>query len=149
MRKQRRFAAGLALWGLVVLVTGCSSWSFDPPMRGNVDFAAYNVGKVRAAVPATPGTFTQALTSDYAGLAGSLEDELKDWADADYFARKGLAAAGGEVVPPERNSNWLIPLEVPNKFRTELAENRERLVAALDGGGRKWVALVGARGQVR
>lgn len=148
MKKQRRFAAGLALWGLVLLLAGCSSWSFQPPMRGNVSFAPYNLGKLRAAVPATPGTFTQGLTSDYAGLAGSLHDELGDWADADYFARKGLAAARGEIVPPENNANWLVPLEVPNQFRTELGHSRERLVAALDGGGRERLPLVAARAQV-
>jgi OmpA-OmpF porin, OOP family len=148
MKNQRRTAAGLMMWGLVVLLAGCSGWSFQPPMRGNVSFAPYNLGKLRAAVPASPGTFTQGLTSDYAGLAGSLQDELRDWADADYFARKGLAAAGGEVVPPENNSNWLVPLEVPEQFRTQLSQSRDRLVAALDGGGRERLPLVAARAQV-
>jgi OOP family OmpA-OmpF porin len=148
MKNHRGIAAGLAIWGLALLLAGCSSWSFQPPMRGNESFGPYNLGKLRAAAPATPTTFTQGLTSDYAGLAGSLHDELKDWADTDYFARKGLAAAHGDAVPPENNSNWLVPLEVPNKFRTELAQSRERLMAALDGGGRERLPLVAARAQV-
>ena len=136
MKQQRRTAAGLVLWGLALLLAGCSGWSYQPPMRGNVSFAPYNLGKLRAAVPASPTTFTQGLTSDYAGLAGSLHDEIKDWADADYFARKGLAAAGGAAVAPENNSNWLVPLEVPLQLRTELADDRQRLLAALDGRAR-------------
>jgi len=148
MKQERRTAAGLVLWGLVLLLAGCSGWSYQPPMRGNVSMAPHNVGKLRAAAPASPTTFTQGLTSDYAGLAGSLHDEIKDWADADYFARKGLAAASGEAVAPENNSNWLVPLEVPMQFRTELAQGRQRLLAALDGGGRERLPLVAARAQV-
>lgn len=148
MKHHRSIAGGLAIWGLALLLAGCSGWSFQPPMRGNVSFAPYNLGKLRAAAPAKPATFTEGLTSDYAGLAGSLEDEIKDWADADYFARKGLAAAAGEAVPPEDNGNWLVPLEVPNKFRTDLAQSRARLVAALDAGGRDRLPLVAARAQV-
>ena len=148
MKQQRRTAAGLVLWGLALLLAGCSNWSYQPPMRGNVSFAPYNLGKLREAAPASPTTFTQGLTSDYAGLAGSLEGDLKDWADADYFARKGLAAAHGEAVPPEDNSNWLVPLEVPLATRTDLAKSRERLLADLNGGGRDRLPLVAARAQV-
>lgn len=148
MKKYRGVAGGLAIWGAVLLLAGCSGWSFQPPMRGNVSFAPHNVAALRAAVPATPTTFTQGLTSDYSGLSTSLESELHDWADADYFARKGLAAADGWAVPPESNSNWLIPLEVPNEFRTELAQSRDRLVADLDRGGRERLPLVAARAQV-
>jgi OOP family OmpA-OmpF porin len=147
-QNRRGVAGGFAVWGLALLLAGCSGWSAQPPMRGNMDFAAYNVRHLQAAVPATPTTFTQALTSDYSGLATALQDNLHDWADADYFARKGLAAADGAAVPPEENSNWLIPLEVPNKFRTELAQDRARLVAALDRGGRDRLPLVAARAQV-
>jgi OOP family OmpA-OmpF porin len=148
MKNHESVVRVLAFGALAVILAGCSGWSFQPPMRGNVSFAPHNVAAVRAAAPATPTTFNQALTSDYAGLAGSLHDELRDWADADYFARKGLAAAKNEVVPPENNSNWLIPLEIPDKFRTQLAESRQRLLAALDGGGRERLPLVAARAQV-
>jgi OmpA-OmpF porin, OOP family len=150
MKNQNRkgIAGHFVAWGLALLIAGCSSWSFQPPMRGNPSFAPYNLGKLRAAVPASPASFTQGLTSDYASFASSLQDELHDWADADYFARKGLAAASGEAVPPEENSNWLIPLEVPDKFRSELAQARARLVAALDAGGRERMPLFAARAQV-
>jgi OOP family OmpA-OmpF porin len=142
-----RLAGGLAAWGLALLLAGCGGWSYQPPMRGNEDFALHNLSNLREAAPQNPTGFTQALTKEYTAFAGTLQDELKDWADTDYFARKGLAAAHGDVVPPENNSNWLIPLEVPNKFRTELAASRDRLVAALDGGGRDRLPLVAARAQ--
>jgi OOP family OmpA-OmpF porin len=148
MKDRRSIAVGLAICGLAMLLAGCSSWSFQPPMRGNASFGPHNLAALRAAAPASPTTFAQALTADYAGFAGSLHDELKDYADTDYFSRKGLAAAEGAAVPPENNGNWLIPLEVPEKFRTELAQYRERLVAALDGGGRERLPLVAARAQV-
>jgi OmpA-OmpF porin, OOP family len=147
MKHQKSLAGALAILGVALLLAGCSSWSYEPPMRGNVSFAPYNLGKLRAAVPAKPASFTDGLTSDYAGLSGSLQDELHDWADADYFARKGLAAAGGEAVPPENNANWLVPLEVPDKFRTDLAQSRARLMAAL-ASGRTRMPLVAARAQV-
>ena len=148
MKNHRNLARGLALWGLASLLAGCSVWSFQPPMRGNPSFAPHNLSALREAAPSSLTTFAQGLTADYAGLAGSLHDELKDYADTDYFARKGLAAAKGEAVPPENNSNWLIPLEVPDNFRTELTQNRDRLVAALDAGARERLPIVAARAQV-
>ena len=148
MKHKRSVAAALAAWGLALLLAGCSGWSYEPPMRGNESVALFNLHRLRGSVPATPTSFTQGLTADYASFAGSLQDEIHDWADTDYFARKGLAAAGGEVVPPENNGNWLVPLEVPEKFRTQLAEGRTRLLAALDGGGRDKQPLVAARAQV-
>jgi hypothetical protein len=49
-----------------------------------------------------------------------------DWADADYFARKSLKADAGQVVLPENNANWLIPLEYGYGSRTQLADARGR-----------------------
>ncbi len=148
MTKLKRAIARPILWGLMLFLAGCSSWSFEPAMRGNVDFATYNLDQLHAVVPAKPTTFQEALTSDYASYADALQNEIKDWADADYFARKGLAAARGQVVPPERNSNWDVPLEYYEKFRTQLSESRERLVKDLDAGGRERLPLVAARAQV-
>jgi OmpA-OmpF porin, OOP family len=148
MTKLMRAMARPVLLGLVLFVAGCSSWSFEPAMRGNVDFAPFNLAQLKEVAPAKPTNFSQALTADYYSFATTLQDEIKDWADADYFARKGLAAARGQVVPPERNSNWAIPLEYYEKFRTQLSESRERLVRALDAGGRERMPLVAARAQV-
>jgi OOP family OmpA-OmpF porin len=144
----RRVTGALAATGLALLLQGCTGWSYDPPLRGNPNLERFSVPQVQGAAPTSPTTFAEALTTDYSGFATALRDEHHDWADADYFARKGLAAARGQAVPPENNRNWLIPLEVPDKFRTELATGRERLVAAIERGGAQRLPLVAARAQV-
>ena len=97
-------------------VAGCSGWSYSPAMRGNPYIEGMNRGSLNEAAPKAPGTFTQSLASEYAGLANEVSKTPTtgasgDWDDADYFARKGLRVQRGEAVPPENNANWLIPLE--------------------------------------
>jgi OOP family OmpA-OmpF porin len=146
---ERCLATGLmTACGLGLLLAGCSNWSYSPPVTGNPVTQGVNLSGVRAEVAPAPQNFNQALTSDYASFATSLQQEQHDWKDVDYFSRKGMAASAGERVPPEDNQNWLIPLEVPDGFRTELAQSRQRLVAALDGGGRERAPAVAARAQV-
>lgn len=147
MKNLRSVTGGLAAGAFALLLAGCS-WSYQPPMRGNPSTSGFNVGRLNAKVTQNPTTFPQALTSDYASFATSLYREQRDYADADYFARKGSVAADGVAVPPENNSNWLIPLEVPRQYRTQLAEGRQRLVAALDNGGRDRLPAIAARAQV-
>lgn len=147
MKHHRSIARAVAAGALALALAGCS-WSYEPPMRGNPSTAPMNLSRLTAAAPQNPTSFAQALTADYASFATSLHNDQHDYADTDYFARKGLVAAEGVAVPPENNSNWLVPLEVPNKFRTELADSRERLLAALDGGGRDRLPTVAARAQV-
>ncbi len=72
--------------------------------------------------------FTRALTEEYRQITLFEADEMYDWHDAGYFARKGLRTAGGEVVEPERIEDWKLP---PDKVN-ELASARARLVALLD-----------------
>jgi OOP family OmpA-OmpF porin len=89
---------------------------------------------------ATGGTpFTQALTEEYRSFVAHEKDE-RDWAAADYFAAKGLAAAGGQAVLPE---------EVPNagEHTQALTEARKRLMEALDGGARDGTPQPAARAQ--
>jgi OOP family OmpA-OmpF porin len=106
-----------------------------------------NLSAVRAAAPQSPSTFNQALASDYADYANSLHQD-KNYVDVDYFSRKGLAAAKGATVPPEDQSRFLIPLEVPEQFRSQLADGRGRLVNALNGGAAERAPGVAARAQV-
>jgi OOP family OmpA-OmpF porin len=146
MRQRRIFVAGSTLLG--VLAAGCSTWSYDPPMRGHAPTEGVNLSAVREAAPQAPAGFHRALATGYADLAGTLDKEHQ-WDDVDYFSRKGLAAASGDkVVPPEDNANWAVPLEVPDKYRSQLADGRRRLVAALDGGARQTAPDAAARAQV-
>jgi OOP family OmpA-OmpF porin len=143
-----RIATGATICGIGLLLAGCSGWTYDPPTPGNAASENLNLSAVRAKAPPSPGTFNQALTTDYANLATALNQDHKDWKDVDYFSRKGLAASSGSSVPPEANKNWLIPLEVPERYRTQLDEGRVRLVAALDGGARERAPDIAARAQV-
>ncbi len=74
----------IGVLGAVGLLAGCTS----------------NIQQMEE-VQATGGTpFTQALTEEYRSFVAHEKDE-RDWSAADYFAIKGLAAAGGQVVLPE------------------------------------------------
>lgn len=93
----------------------------------------------------TGSPFTKALTDEYRQFTVSEADDMYDWPDASYFARKGLAAANGEVVLPEEPGNWWLP---PNKV-DEITQARARLMAALDGGARDKAPEIAARAQGR
>jgi OOP family OmpA-OmpF porin len=93
----------------------------------------------------TGSAFTQALTEEYRQIALFEADEMYDWPDAGYFARKGLAAANGEVVLPEELAQWDIPVAAVD----ELSAARSRLIAALDAGGRDIAPELAATAQGR
>ncbi len=132
----------------IAALAACSNFTSSPSMHGNPNTSDFNVGHAQEATAAGGAGFTPALAKEYSGYASSLNSQ-GDYADADYFARKSMAAAGGSVVPPENNSNWAVPLESYDQTRTELASGRQRLVAALDGGGRDRMPAVAARAQER
>lgn len=96
----------------------------------------------------SPKSFSEYLAQEYVALATNL-DQLSDRADADYFARKALEAEKGKAIPPETNTAWAIPLEQPYGFRTQLAQARTRLLAALDGGARDRAPALAAKAQGR
>jgi OOP family OmpA-OmpF porin len=77
--------------------------------------------------------FTMALAKEYQTFAEFEAYEMKDWLDQEYFAKKGLRAAAGEVVAPEELAGWNLPEEKID----ELAEARGRLIGALNKGGRR------------
>lgn len=145
----RNFTATMVALLMAAALAGCSGWSFSPPMRGNPVVQPLNLPAAQSHQAAGAADFNQALAGEYAGLATQLSQQNHDWADSDYFSRKGLAAAHGQTVLPEENSNWLVPLEVPLKTRNELATGRSRLVTVLDGGARNRDPALAARAQER
>ncbi|HJT06195.1 MAG TPA: OmpA family protein [Stellaceae bacterium] len=147
MTNYRSFVGGAAVCGLGLLLAGCSGWTYNPETPGNPISQGMNLSAVRAAAPQSPTTFNQALASDYADYATSLRQD-SNYVDVDYFSRKGLAAAKGTTVPPEDQKRFLIPLEVPDQFRSQLADGRGRLVNALNGGAAERAPAVAARAQV-
>lgn len=81
---------------------------------------------------ATGSPFTRALTAQYKETVSYEADEMYDWRDAAYFARKGLRTATGEVVEPEALENWKLPAESVD----DLGSARGRLSKVLgDGAG--------------
>jgi OOP family OmpA-OmpF porin len=87
----------------------------------------------------------QALTREYKDLSAFEADEMKDWRDANYFAGKALAAAGGQTVAPQDPGER----DLPGDVLPEIQSVRQRLLTALDGGARENKADVAARAQAR
>ena len=97
------------------------------------------VGKAKG----TGSPFSQALTEEYKAFVAHEHDEY-DWNAADYFARKGLAAAGGQVVQPEDLAGYDL-----GDAGSEIAAARSRLVNDLNNGGRDAKPAVAAKAQAR
>ena len=85
------------------------------------------------------------MTREYKDLSAFEADEMKDWRDANYFASKALAAAGGQTVAPQDPGERDLPQDV----LPEIQSVRQRLLTALDGGARENKAEVAARAQAR
>src|SRR5690348_10661777 len=106
----------VAVIGALSFVAACSS----------------EIEQARTAQPTGGTPFTQALTREYKDLSAFEADEMKDWHDANYFASKALAAAGGQNVAPQDPGERDLPADtVP-----EIQSVRQRLLTALDGGAR-------------
>jgi OOP family OmpA-OmpF porin len=105
---------------------------------------ATEVDQLRMAEP-KGSAFTQALAEEYQQIATFEADEMYDWIDATYFARKGLRAADGEVVLPEEVANW----KLTKQHAEELSAARTRLMTQLEGGARTSNPTEAARAQGR
>ena len=152
MNRRRTFLSAMAFVTGGVILASCSNWSYAPSMRGNFTTEPINHARVQAGSPPAGGNFIQETAHDYAGLANYLSTHGSfypgNYEAVDYFARKGIAAERGALVPPEDNHNWAIPLEQPYGFRTQMAQARARLVNDLDNGGRDRFPGLAARAQV-
>ena len=93
---------------------------------------------------ASGDAFTQQLTAEYRDLA-NFEAEQLDWRDADHFARKGLAAAGGEAIGPDDVGSRMLPTDTAS----EASEARGDLVTALNGGARSDFPIEAAVAQAK
>jgi OOP family OmpA-OmpF porin len=89
------------------------------------------VGALERAQP-QGSAFTQALTAEYRGLAAFEQYQMYDYEDAQDYADKGLAASRGEVVLPYNVSDF----NEPDEYVGLLGTQHDRLISALDAGGR-------------
>ena len=94
---------------------------------------------------ATGSAFTQELTAEYRQIAQFERNQMYDWRDATYFADKGLRAAGGATVKPERLEDW----DLPSDSKEELNKARGRLVDALNNRARREHPELAGRAQGR
>jgi OmpA-OmpF porin, OOP family len=152
-RPRLRRGYGVVVLGALTLA-GCTNWS--ETMQGNPNTEGMTTSAAQAALR-NDATFTSALGREYHALATD-RSAGGDLTDADYFARKSLAASKGEVVPPEDNRNWLIAGQGALKARaqqvnltipSDMMQQRQRLVTALDDGGRNQYPLLAAQAQSR
>lgn len=96
-------------------------------------------------VEAVGSPFTQQLAAEYRDYANAEQDHNFDYPDALHFARKGLAAASGEVVMPEPISDWNLKAE----HIEQLSDARARLIVAFDLGAREMAPKEAAIAQAR
>lgn len=110
----------LIMTGCVIGVSACTG------------FDSHSEVKALNEAQAVGSPFTQHLAAEYREFANNELNNMFDYPDALHFARKGLAAANGDVVMPEPISDWnLLPAHME-----ELGTARGRLIIAMDLGAR-------------
>ena len=129
-------------------LAACTDWSFDHPMPGNATTVGMTTSAAQDALRTGDPSFNAQLGTEYYALS-KVRAAGQDWVDADYFARKSLAASKNESVPPEDNRNWGVPGQADKGTRDEMEHARQRLMAVLDGGGRAKYPALSAQAQTR
>lgn len=124
---------GLLIGSTVLSLAACSGF------KSHKEIDALNEAR------AVGSPFTQQLAAEYRDFANSEQNTMFDYPDALHFARKGLAAAAGEVVLPEPISDWNLNAEDIEA----LSAGRARLMAAFDAGAREIAPREAAMAQGR
>jgi OOP family OmpA-OmpF porin len=144
MNRNMRLTGLAAVFSAAALLAACTSTPGNSPGDSNLLTYKMNLDQLRRAVPAQASTFPAALSGEYLQI-GDYETQWGDWTNADHFARKGLVAARGTAPAPD--DVGLRP--IPAAKQGELSAARQRLLAALDGGGRDRAPALAARAQSR
>lgn len=108
-------------------------------------FQSYSEVDALNEAQAVGSPFTQALADEYRTFSNEQLDGMFDYPDALHFARKGLAAASGNVVMPEATSDW----SLSEYHLYELEAARGRLLVAFDLGAREMFPALAARSQLK
>lgn len=112
---------------------------------GCTAFSSFSEVEALNEAEAVGSPFTQALASEYRTFANGELKDMFDYPDALHFARKGLAAASGDVVLPEPVSDW----NLSESHLQELGAARGRLIVAYDLGAREIAPELSARAQAK
>ncbi len=121
MKILRKFVLILATLTMGGALTGCTA------------FTSFSEVEALNEAQAVGSPFTQALVNEYRAYSNSELSDMFDYPDALHFARKGLAAASGEIVLPEPVSDW----NLDDTDAQELSAARGRLINAFDLGARE------------
>lgn len=114
-------------------------------LGGCTAFTSFSEVEALNEAEAVGSPFTQALTEEYRNYSNNELKDMFDYPDALHFARKGLAAAAGEVVLPEPTVDW----NLSDAHINELNAARGRMIIAYDLGARETVPALSARAQSR
>ncbi len=112
MRKSRKLLNFSILITTMPIITGC--------------FFGYNLGKLEDK-NLEGKEFLTVLAREYRDFSRS-EAVSYDWIDSDYFARKGLRAASGYMIEPERPEDW----DIPETALLALQEARKNLLETVN-----------------
>lgn len=115
------------------------------PLAGCTAFTSFSEVEALNEAQAVGSPFTVALADEYRAYSNSELKDMFDYPDALHFARKGLAAAAGEVVLPEPVSDW----NLDDEHIQELSAARGRLIVAYDLGAREQQPALSARAQAK
>ncbi|HVI49944.1 MAG TPA: OmpA family protein [Candidatus Sulfotelmatobacter sp.] len=129
-----KFSRMIASLALPIVISGCASF---PGTTHYLD-------ELKTSSP-SGAAFTQALSREYYAFAQSEKDQY-DWFNSWHFAKKGLDAAHGTVVPPEDLSDWSFD---DKQAAADLAVARTRLVKALDSNAPTRLPALTATAQVK
>jgi len=102
---------------LAILLAGCGGSSLDYSDLKNINLKGED--------------FKSALSREYRSFAIYEHDEMQDLNDASHFKKKAFLVALGQPTEPEALDKW----NVPQKYQTEMASARRRLMVALKAGG--------------
>ena len=137
----------VVLCAVGLMVAGCSGSdrtiiAANPDPLDDADLAFVDYGAVRKMEP-QGAPFVQTLRSGYLDLMDSMSG-VGESGDKIHFARKAVASAKGiNVQPDETGYRRLAEAQVG-----ELGPARVRLLAALEGGGRRTAAVDAGKAQV-
>ena len=114
-------------------------------LSGCTAFSSFSEVDALNEAQAVGSPFTQALANEYRAYSNTELNDMFDYPDALHFARKGLAAASGDVVLPEPVTDW----NLSEEHIQELSAARGRLIVAYDLGAREVAPELSAHAQAK
>lgn len=112
-------------------------------VSGNAFTSYGNLRQLRGTAASSSEDFDGRLALEYLLFAEEESGVYRDFVDADFFARKGLAVARSGALPPERPQSWPRTAAALDALSTGRAE----LLELLDGNARIAAPVEAARAQ--